>query len=153
MQDIFDDLYERSKNNATKGLRLYEHIISKDNILLAFRNIKANTGSKTAGTDGITIDKYKIENVDEFIEEIYELSSEKMWISILTRLHAILARAIKPELYAEIVEFEGKISLSLGQVVRLIIDDLRTLVEMGRIDKQYAENLLGRMVQIGREFS
>jgi len=41
MQDIFDDLYERSKNNATKGLRLYEHIISKDNILLAFRNIKA----------------------------------------------------------------------------------------------------------------
>ena len=52
MQDIFDDLYERSKNNATKGLRLYEHIISKDNILLAFRNIKANTGSKTAGTDG-----------------------------------------------------------------------------------------------------
>jgi RNA-directed DNA polymerase len=70
MQDIFDDLYERSKNNATKGLRLYEHITSKDNILLAFRNIKANTGSKTAGTDGITIDKYKIENVDEFIEEI-----------------------------------------------------------------------------------
>ncbi|MDR7076792.1 group II intron reverse transcriptase/maturase [Neobacillus niacini] len=70
MQDIFDDLYERSKNNATKGLRLYEHIISKDNILLAFRNIKANTGSKTAGTDGITIDQYKIENVDEFIEGI-----------------------------------------------------------------------------------
>lgn len=70
MQDIFDDLYERSKNNATKGQRLYEHIISKDNILLAFRNIKANTGSKTAGTDGITIDKYKIENVDEFIQEI-----------------------------------------------------------------------------------
>jgi RNA-directed DNA polymerase len=62
MQDIFDDLYERSKNNATKGLRLYEHITSRDNILLAFRNIKANTGSKTAGTDGITIDKYKFVN-------------------------------------------------------------------------------------------
>ncbi|MCQ6282950.1 group II intron reverse transcriptase/maturase, partial [Bacillus sp. EB600] len=70
IQDIFDELYERSKNNATKGLRLYEHIISKDNILLAFRNIKANTGSKTAGTDGITINQYKIENVDKFIEEI-----------------------------------------------------------------------------------
>lgn len=73
MQDIFDDLYERSKNNATKGLRLYEHIISKENILLAFRNIKANTGSKTTGTDGITIDKYKIENVDEFIQEIRDV--------------------------------------------------------------------------------
>lgn len=72
MQNILDDLYERSRNNVTKGLRLYEHIISKENILLAFRNIKANTGSKTAGTDGITIDKYKIENVDEFIEDIRE---------------------------------------------------------------------------------
>ena len=70
MQDILDDLYERSRKNATKGLRIYEHIISKENILLAFRNIKANTGSKTMGTDGITIDKYKIENVDEFIEGI-----------------------------------------------------------------------------------
>ncbi|WP_078414826.1 group II intron reverse transcriptase/maturase [Priestia abyssalis] len=70
MQNLFDDLYDRSKNNATKGQNLYEHIISKDNILLAYRNIKANTGSKTAGTDGITIDQYKMENVDEFIEEI-----------------------------------------------------------------------------------
>ena len=70
MQGIFDDLYERSRNNATKGLRLYEHIISKNNILLAYRNIKANTGSKTAGTDDITIDQYKIKNVEEFINEI-----------------------------------------------------------------------------------
>lgn len=70
MQDTFDTLYEKSKKNATKGLNLYDMIISKDNILLAYRNIKANTGSKTAGTDGITIDQYKIENVETFIEEI-----------------------------------------------------------------------------------
>jgi RNA-directed DNA polymerase len=70
MQDIFDNLYERSKNNTTKGLRLYEYIVSKENILLAFRNIKANTGSKTAGTDGITIDEYKFQNADVFIQEI-----------------------------------------------------------------------------------
>lgn len=70
MQDTFDDLYERSKNNSIKGQNLYEHIISKNNILLAYRNIKTNTGSKTEGTDGITIDQYKIENVDESIEKI-----------------------------------------------------------------------------------
>lgn len=70
MQSIFDNLYERSTKNATKGLNLYNHIISKENILLAYRNIKANTGSKTAGTDGLTIDQYKIENVDSFINEI-----------------------------------------------------------------------------------
>ena len=70
MQSIFDDLYERSKNNATKGLNLYEHIISKNNILLAYRNIKANTGSKTSGTDCITIEQYKIEDVETFVDEI-----------------------------------------------------------------------------------
>jgi RNA-directed DNA polymerase len=70
MQGAFDDLYEKSKKNATKGLNLYDAIISKDNILLAYRNIKANTGSKTAGTDGMTIDQYKIENVETFVEEV-----------------------------------------------------------------------------------
>lgn len=70
MQGVFDDLYERSNNNATKGLRLYEQIISKQNILLAYRNIKANTGSKTAGTDNITIDQYKIEDVETFVKDI-----------------------------------------------------------------------------------
>jgi len=61
MQKVFDDLYQRSENNATKGINLYQHIISKENILLAYRNIKANTGSKTEGTDGSqsTIIKWK----------------------------------------------------------------------------------------------
>lgn len=67
---MFDDLYQRSENNATKGINLYKHIISKENILLAYRNIKANTGSKTEGTDGITIDHYKMEKVDSFVDNI-----------------------------------------------------------------------------------
>lgn len=70
MQKVFDDLYERSGNNATKGVNLYKHIISKENILLAYRNIKANTGSKTEGTDGVTIDHYKIKDVDSFVNNI-----------------------------------------------------------------------------------
>jgi len=55
MQDTFDELYARSKVNAT-GIDLYGLIISKNNILLAYRNIKNNTGSKTKGTDGLTIE-------------------------------------------------------------------------------------------------
>ncbi|MCR6841323.1 group II intron reverse transcriptase/maturase, partial [Bacillus thuringiensis] len=70
MQKVLDDLYQRSKNNATKGVNLYKHIISKENILLAYRNIKANTGSKTEGTDGITIDHYKMKDVDSFVNNI-----------------------------------------------------------------------------------
>ncbi|MEH7178212.1 hypothetical protein [Neobacillus vireti] len=59
--------YEQSKNNNTKGLRLYEYIISRDNILLAYRNIKANPGSKQ---QELTVPQYNIENVDEFIKGI-----------------------------------------------------------------------------------
>lgn len=70
MQETFDMLYERSKANATRGLNLYDIIISESNILLAYRNIKANTGSKTEGTDGLTIEDYKILDKDKFIQEI-----------------------------------------------------------------------------------
>ena len=75
MQTTFDQLYEFSRHDATKGLDLYEIIISRENLLLAYRNIKTNTGSKTKGCDGITIDSYKIKDEDEFINElINELS-------------------------------------------------------------------------------
>lgn len=72
MQGVFDGLYDRSENNATKGLSLYDRIISENNILLAYRHIKSNTGSKTAGMDGITIDQYKKEDTASFIKEIRE---------------------------------------------------------------------------------
>lgn len=36
-------------------------------ILLAYRMIKSNTGSKTKGTDGLTIDDYKIQSLDDFV--------------------------------------------------------------------------------------
>ena len=76
MQETFDWLYDRSKKRAIKGLRLYEIIISKKNILLAYRNIKANTGSKTKGTDGLTIDDYKIKDEGIFVEEIRKTLKE-----------------------------------------------------------------------------
>ena len=70
MQETLDWLYDRSLKRSTKGLRLYELITSRENILLAYRNIKANTGSKTKGTDGLTIDDYKIIDEQTFIEDI-----------------------------------------------------------------------------------
>lgn len=70
MQETFDWLYDRSNKRATNGLKLYEIIISRENILLAYRNIKANTGSKTKGTDGLTIDDYKIQDEESFVKEI-----------------------------------------------------------------------------------
>ena len=70
MQKIFDRLYERSKANATQGINLYDIIISRNNILLAYRTLKSNKGSETEGTDKLTINNYKVLNEDEFIKEI-----------------------------------------------------------------------------------
>lgn len=55
MQSVFDDLYERSIQGKEFS-DLMPLILSRENILLAYRNIKTNSGSKTAGTDGMTID-------------------------------------------------------------------------------------------------
>ncbi|BDP75021.1 hypothetical protein EfmAA96_28060 [Enterococcus faecium] len=54
MQNTFDDLYAKSKNGDI-FTHLMDIILSRENILLAYRNIKANAGSKTAGTDGTII--------------------------------------------------------------------------------------------------
>lgn len=54
MQTAFDELYEKSMRNE-QFTDLMEIILSRDNILLAYRNIKANGGSYTAGTDNRNI--------------------------------------------------------------------------------------------------
>ena len=50
MQRTFDQLYAKSKAGET-FTGLMELVLSPDNIMLAYRNIKTNTGSYTAGTD------------------------------------------------------------------------------------------------------
>ncbi len=53
-QKIQDELYAKSQNGYVFK-DLMSKIISETNILLAYRNIKKNVGSKTKGTDGKTI--------------------------------------------------------------------------------------------------
>ena len=53
-ENIYNDLYERAKNGE-HFTNLMPLVLSRENILLAYRNIKDNTGSKTAGTDKLTI--------------------------------------------------------------------------------------------------
>ncbi len=54
LQETMDSLYAKSKENY-KFTSLMELVTSNENILLAYRNISKNKGSKTAGTDGKTI--------------------------------------------------------------------------------------------------
>ena len=54
IQILFDNLYKRSKMNYNFN-KIYDLIISKENILLAYRNIKSNKGGKTKGVNKTTI--------------------------------------------------------------------------------------------------
>lgn len=53
-QELFDDLYEKSQHSEV-FTHLMELIISEQNILLAYRAIKKNKGSKTKGVNSTTI--------------------------------------------------------------------------------------------------
>lgn len=54
LQEQLDSLYLQSKENH-KFTSLMKMVTADENILLAYRNISKNKGSKTAGTDGKTI--------------------------------------------------------------------------------------------------
>ena len=55
MQNTIDNLYQASLNGEV-FTDLMSVILQRENILLAYRNIKKNTGSKTNGTDNLTIE-------------------------------------------------------------------------------------------------
>lgn len=54
LQESLDRLYDQSMENC-KFTALMEMVTTDENILMAYRNISKNKGSKTAGTDGKTI--------------------------------------------------------------------------------------------------
>lgn len=66
MQNIFDKLHEQSCKNY-KFRNLMQYISNEENILLAYRNIKKNTGSTTVGTDNLDITHYKEWDKDKFV--------------------------------------------------------------------------------------
>jgi RNA-directed DNA polymerase len=73
MQHFFDNLYAQSVNGQN-FYDLMNLIISNENIRLAYRNIKRNTGSKTAGTNKLTIDDIKHLSVEKVIEHVQTMS-------------------------------------------------------------------------------
>ena len=76
-ENIYNDLYERAKNGE-HFKNLMPLVLSRENILLAYRNIKNNTGSHTTGTDGMTIDDIKKMTTEEVVDKVkYTVSGTK----------------------------------------------------------------------------
>lgn len=69
MQNIYDELYQKSKDGG-KFKNLMQHITCENNIKLAYRNIKNNTGSNTYGTDYTNIKDIEKIDVEEFVQII-----------------------------------------------------------------------------------
>ncbi|MCM1298960.1 MAG: group II intron reverse transcriptase/maturase [Firmicutes bacterium] len=71
LQDCFDELYAKSKQGDV-FTNLMEIIFAEENIRLAYRNIKRNSGSQTSGVDKLNI------------KDIEKLSAEKL-VEIIQR--------------------------------------------------------------------
>ncbi|KIL42563.1 group II intron reverse transcriptase/maturase [Jeotgalibacillus campisalis] len=69
MTETFTDLYERASQKESFN-QLYDIITSRENILLAYRAIKTNKGSKTPGTDGRTINYIKKLSESELVKAV-----------------------------------------------------------------------------------
>ena len=69
MQGTFDELYQKSQNGEVFE-NLMDLILSRDNILLAYRNIKANKGSYTAGTDKKNITDIGSRTPDDVVKRV-----------------------------------------------------------------------------------
>lgn len=76
MQQIYDDLYRKSKNGE-RFPQLMDLILSRENILLAYRNIKANTGSNTPGTDRKTIQDIGCLSTEEIVDKVRKIVNGK----------------------------------------------------------------------------
>lgn len=85
MQSTFDKLYAESSKNITFN-KLMKHIIAPNNILLAYRQIKHNPGSKSAGIDRLTISDLAQLSPNEVIDKV---------IQILTSIKGYLPKPIK----------------------------------------------------------
>ncbi len=67
MQGEFDKLYQDSKDGK-HFINLMKLVTSDNNILLAYRNIKRNSGSPTPGVDGITIKDIEKLETSQFLD-------------------------------------------------------------------------------------
>lgn len=74
LTDVFDNLYAKSLENKN-FYNLIDYMASEENIKLAYRNIKTNKGSKTAGADNKTIldlQKWETEKLVKHIQNKFK---------------------------------------------------------------------------------
>ena len=82
LQECFNKLYEDSRNGKTFN-KLFDIVVSDANILLAYRNIRVNKGSRTPGVDNIVI------------TDIDKLAPEEIVKKVRNKLYNYIPNAVK----------------------------------------------------------
>ena len=72
--EVLSSLTEKSKNESYRFKRLYRNLYNPEFYWLAYKNIYANTGSMTVGSDGTTIDGMSNERIAGTIESLRDKS-------------------------------------------------------------------------------
>lgn len=109
-QEIQDELYADSLKGR-KLKHLMDVILLPENIRLAYRNIKANHGSKTAGTDGRTI--RDLEKLSD--EKLVALVQRKLdWYEPQSVRRVEIPKGSDPAKKRSLGKHWGKISIPLS---------------------------------------
>ena len=69
LQETFDTLFSESKKGKTFN-HLFEIVVREDNILLAYRNLRTNKGSRTPGVDGKSIKDLDQMSPDMMVQKV-----------------------------------------------------------------------------------
>ena len=72
MQNVFDKLYQQSRKGK-RFANLLDIITAENNILLAYRNIKSNKGSRTSGVDKRNISSINNTDVSALVEKVQSM--------------------------------------------------------------------------------
>jgi len=109
MQQTYDDLYAKSKNGEPFSA-LMDVILSRENILLAYRNIKANTGSDTPGTDRLTIKDIGRLSTEQVVGKVRQIH-ENLRINV-----SLMLKLMRQPTFGYDVEYaDNRISLFCAQ--------------------------------------
>ena len=73
MQETFDGIYAQASKGEVFD-NLMDLIFNRDNILLAYRNIKRNDGSVTPGTDGLTMRDIEKFTPDGLVQKVRNIT-------------------------------------------------------------------------------
>lgn len=74
MQDTFDGLYAKILKRKTFSQLMYL-ILNHDNVLLAYRNMKKNSGSVTPDTDGLKISDIEKHSPEYLVRKVRNITN------------------------------------------------------------------------------